>query len=121
MSAPRGGGFTARNWLENDGDLVDPAAAAERPGLRTGPWGREFDLGAVSGVLLAEGADVTAACRVHAIVVATGDMADVAGCTIIDEALLARGGPFAVDWQGDGLRLTPTKGAARLWSPPKDQ
>lgn len=118
MSTPRGGGFTARNWLENDGDLVEPEVAAGRPGLRQGVWGPEFDLGGATGVLLAEGADGTAACRAHAVVVAVGDAPDVAGCTIIDDALLSRTGTMAVDWLDNRLRLTPTEGAARLWSPP---
>lgn len=119
MSAARGGGFTARNWLENDGDLVDPAVAADRAGLQVGPWGRTFSLGGVTGVLLGDGADVGDACRVHAVVVAQDDAPDVAGCLILDAALLARSGTVAVNHNDAGLQVAWTEATERLWSPPR--
>ncbi len=33
LSAAKGGGFLARNWLEDDGDLADQGTAAARPGF----------------------------------------------------------------------------------------
>ncbi|MCX7287953.1 MAG: ComEC/Rec2 family competence protein [Rhodobacterales bacterium] len=44
LSAPSGGGFAARGWLENDGDLAEQKEASARIGF-TGPKGeRWFDI-----------------------------------------------------------------------------
>ena len=49
MSAPKGAGFTAKSWLEDDGDLALPEEAALRPGF-DGPKGaRAFRIGGCPG------------------------------------------------------------------------
>jgi competence protein ComEC len=122
LSAPRGGGFAAETWLENDGDLAGQRRAAERPGFN-GPKGeRWFDLASLPAVSLS-GKDATgklhAACAKAGLVI-LADWAEAApeGCTLIDMKVLAGTGPFAVWVDKDGLRVQRTRTATRLWSPP---
>lgn len=48
LNKPRGGGFTALSWLENDGDAVDQDAAYARRGLEFSENGTRFTLGSVA-------------------------------------------------------------------------
>ncbi len=122
LSAARGGGFAAESWLENDGDLADQRAAADRAGFR-GPKGeRWFDLDGQPAVVLSGKAalgKLDAACADAALVILAEAARDApAGCALIDAGTLAGTGPLAV-WLGQtGLRVERTKTARRLWSPP---
>jgi competence protein ComEC len=125
LSAPRGQGFAARNWLENDGDLAVQEAAAARPGFAGPPGARSFRLGpdGPSGVVLKgrqAAAGAAAACAAGGLVVVAAWLEEaVAGdCLLIDRAFLARSGPLAVHpAAGGGLLLEPARRVARLWSP----
>ena len=122
LSAPRGGGFSAENWLQNDGDLATQEDAAARPGF-DGPRGaRRFVVGGVPGVVLTGKAGLAAApaaCAAGGIVVVAGMAEGVDGpCALIDEGLLRQTGAIAVWIQDGGLRLVPARGAARRWQPP---
>lgn len=122
LSAPKGGGFAAENWLQNDGDLAEQAKAAERPGF-DGPKGeRWFTLAGLRVVsLTGKGAEEKLArvCAEAALVIlAAKPMIVPRDCPLIDQATLAASGPLALWADTEGLRIETTKGARRLWSPP---
>ena len=122
LSAAKGGGFAAENWLQNDGDLAEQAVAAEREGFE-GPRGeRWFEIAGQRGVVLGgKGAaeKLTAACAGASLVIFSDTAESVPeGCGLIDAKVLAETGPLAVWNTGEGLQFQPTKGATRLWSPP---
>ena len=52
LSVPRGAGFAATNWLENDGDLSDQVSAAQRQGFDGPKYQRSFNLGPWRGIHL---------------------------------------------------------------------
>jgi competence protein ComEC len=123
LSAPRGGGFAAESWLENDGDLAGQTLAAARDGF-TGPRGeRWFQIGDLSGVVLSgkgAAAAVGPACATGSLVI-LAEVVDQppADCRLIDAKTLRATGPLAI-WPGEGgLRIVVTKQADRLWSGPR--
>lgn len=122
LSAAKGGGFAAENWLQNDGDLAEQTLAAERPGF-DGPKGeRWFTLAGLRGVALSgKGAEgkLPAACADAALVILAAKVETrPEGCGLIDQTTLAATGPLAI-WISDGdIRIVRTKAANRLWSPP---
>ncbi|NHB77691.1 ComEC/Rec2 family competence protein [Rhodobacter sp. M37P] len=122
LSAARGGGFAAENWLQNDGDLAAQEVAARRPGFE-GPKGeRWFDLAGLRAVSLSgKGAEAKLAevCRsADLVILAAKAEAVPPGCRLIDQQTLAQTGPLALWQSGATLRFETTKGAHRLWSPP---
>jgi len=122
LSAAKGGGFAAENWLQNDGDLTEQALAAERPGF-DGPKGeRWFDLAGLHAVALSgKGAETKLAevCRSAGLVVLAAEAgAAPENCPLIDAKTLSATGALALWQEGDSLRIEATKGAQRLWSPP---
>jgi competence protein ComEC len=123
LSAPKGAGFAAKNWLENDGDLAGQEQAAERAGF-DGPKGaRAFRIMDWSGVVLTgKGAadKVAGACgRTDLVIVADRLEALPTGCLVLDQSRLSETGALALWLDGDkGLRLEPTHAVRRLWSPP---
>jgi competence protein ComEC len=122
LSAAKGGGFAAENWLQNDGDLAEQGAAAARPGF-DGPKGeRRFVLGDLRGVqLTGKGAEarLDAACATDTLVIlAAPAEAAPEGCRLIDAKMLAATGPLAVWITEDGIAFERTRVAHRLWSPP---
>ncbi|MFM7443840.1 MAG: hypothetical protein ACKO2N_08000, partial [Tabrizicola sp.] len=122
LSAPKGGGFAAENWLQNDGDLVLQDAAAARAGFEGKKGERWFDLAGLSGVALSgKGAEakLTAVCaQADLVILAAEAQAAPEGCPLIDQTVLSQTGPLAVWQDAAGLRFETTKGADRLWSPP---
>jgi competence protein ComEC len=122
LSKPRGGGFAAESWLENDGDLAEQAGAAARPGFDGPLAARRFVVAGLSAVILSgksAAAALPAACAgadlVIVPVVAEGN--PPGRCTVIDAALLARTGALAGEAGPQGLWLRPTHRAARAWEP----
>ncbi|EKE43680.1 competence protein [Oceaniovalibus guishaninsula JLT2003] len=134
LNKPKGQGFVASNWLENDGDRVDQAQAAERPGLARDADGlTTFSLGGqriahIAGRNAAERA--AAACGRMDIVIMSGtaDGPDdtskphelTARCEIIDATTLRRTGAIAM-WaaaEGDGLHRLTVRDASgrRAWN-----
>lgn len=122
LSAAKGGGFAAENWLQNDGDLAPQDAAAARPGFEGNKGERWFDLGGLRAVALSgKGAQEKLAgvcARADLVILAARAEAAPAGCPLIDESVLRETGPLAVWQDGAGMRFERTKGADRLWSPP---
>ncbi|MFN3645997.1 MAG: ComEC/Rec2 family competence protein [Gemmobacter sp.] len=123
LSLPRGNGFAAQVWLENDGDRVSQEQAAARPGFAGGRGDRRFWLDGVAGAhLTGKGAEgrLPAVCAEVAIVILAAPARQVPeGCLVIDQTLLAQTGPLAV--QSDetgGWRFAATRpDRARRWSP----
>ncbi|MDU8943898.1 ComEC/Rec2 family competence protein [Ovoidimarina sediminis] len=123
LSKPRGGGFAAETWLENDGDGATQGVAAARSGLmidkghavgRIGP----FDIHHLWG----RGAEEAgrAACARNAILVTSAPIAPLAGpCRVIDPAVLAETGALALYLRKETLIDVPTyrPGAHRPWAP----
>jgi competence protein ComEC len=126
LSAPRGNGFTAEVWLENDADPVAQAVAAGRPGF-SGPRGdRRFAHGGIGFAQLSgkgAAARVPAACREAAVVILAARLEGPVpeGCTVIDRALLARTGALALSVAPPGgaapVVLHASDAAVRRWSP----
>ncbi|MEY4982116.1 MAG: hypothetical protein RIR62_382, partial [Pseudomonadota bacterium] len=120
LSRARGEGFTATNWLENDGDLSGQAQAAGRAGFLPDPLGTAFDLAGRRGLLLADGADAAAACARFDLVLAGAEVGAVDGpCRLIGPAVLARSGTLAFHRDGDRIRIAATRDARRAWSMPE--
>ncbi len=120
LSAAKGAGFAASDWLANDGDLADQKEAANRKGF-TGPaMARGFQLGGWRGVVLkgkGAAAQLDRACKENDLVVLAADLAALPeGCIVIDRTELALSGAVAGWLEPDGgLRLIPTNRAARVW------
>ncbi|MDF0599476.1 ComEC/Rec2 family competence protein [Psychromarinibacter sp. C21-152] len=120
LSKPRGEGFVALSWLENDGDAADQAGAFARPGLAAG----RFDLDGRSVVhITGRGATerVAESCRTASLVItsveAGADTGAAGPCILVDEAKLRETGSLAVFPEADRLRFVGAKtGARRLWS-----
>jgi competence protein ComEC len=123
LSAPKGAGFSVKNWLENDGDLIGQEGAAEREGF-AGPKGaRSFQLAGWSGVVLtgqAAADSVPDACASMSLVVIADWIEQTPdGCLVLDKGKLAETGAIAIWQDGEkGLLLEPTHKVRRLWSPP---
>lgn len=122
LSASKGGGFAAENWLQNDGDLALQDAAAARPGFEGKKGERWFEVAGLKAVALSgKGAEAKLAevCgRADLVILAAKAEATPAGCPLLDEGVLRETGPLAIWQDGAGLRFQRTKGAHRLWSPP---
>lgn len=122
LSAPRGAGFAARNWLENDGDLAAQGQAAARIGM-VGPEGaRLFRLGDLRGIALkGRGAvdRVADACAGHDLVVIAADVpSPPQGCLLLDRSRLRDSGALALDLRGGQIVVRRTTDQRRAWSAP---
>ncbi len=121
LSAAKGGGFAAENWLQNDGDLASQAEAAERPGFTGARGERWFDIGGTRAVVLTGKNGVAAlvpACATGALVILADRVEGEApeGCRLIDQTTLRATGPLAVWSRPEGLWIEPTHQSQRLWS-----
>lgn len=123
LSRPRGLGFAAANWLENDGDLVAQSDAALRQGFVAREGGLGFAIGAGRGIIATDGADLAALCRDHAVVISQSPAEQGRGpCLYLDPTGLRRSGTVAIYPSDDGLRLVETEARRRAWSAPdRDQ
>ncbi len=121
LSAPKGAGFAASSWLENDGDLVAQEDAAARPGFDGPATARSFRLGEWQVVQLkGKGAAdrLGAACAAADLVIVAAEAeTPPPGCSVIDRTLLGRTGTLILTPMADGrLRVDPTETASRLWT-----
>jgi len=120
LTKPRGEGFAARTWLENDGDPADQEAAAARH-----PEGGDARF-ALPGLVLAQVAGRGAAdrladaCPGADLVVFSAKPLEryPAGCSVLDRNMLARTGPIAIHDGPDGPRFVATAETTGLrpWS-----
>lgn len=122
LSRAKGAGFTARNWLENDGDPVQQSQAAARAGLVHGAKEVAFAIGRARGLhLLGKGAAarVAGACR-RAEVVVLAELSQIypRGCLVLDLTALRRLGAVALELTPAGeLELSAAKAVDRPWGP----
>ncbi|WP_436399537.1 ComEC/Rec2 family competence protein [Roseobacter sp. S98] len=117
LSKPRGAGFIASNWLENDGAPVDQETAASR-------WpegGAGLLPGGISVIHLSgkKAAEAFSGCDADQIVVANHDLplTDV-DCDVFDPSRLRNTGAVALVPNGDGFRLVSVRDTtgSRLWT-----
>lgn len=122
LSVARGAGFTADNWLQDDGDLAVQAEAYARAGF-SGPKGaRAFELDGWRGVALsgkAAGEALVHACAQADLVVMPAAVAPVAPqskyCIVIDRTMLDQTGALAFSVQDGRLLVQPTRASQRIW------
>ncbi|MCC6000777.1 MAG: ComEC/Rec2 family competence protein [Pararhodobacter sp.] len=127
LSRPRGEGFTARNWLEADGDMASQADAHARPGPDGHPLGERFDLGGLGFVHLAgRGAEnrLAAVCTEGIVVILAARLPDrrdathAMPCHIIDQRALAESGALAISLSGERISWRRARDTAghRPWT-----
>ncbi len=109
LSKPKGAGFLARNWLENDGDATTQERASQR-------W-RQGDIVHLSGkrALAAFGG-----CRTGQIIVSSVKAEELQNstCTLFDPATLRLTGSVALHKTREGWHMTTARDKAgdRLWT-----
>ncbi|MGB3314273.1 MAG: ComEC family competence protein, partial [Albidovulum sp.] len=122
LSKPKGAGFVAKSWLEDDGDLAEQEAAFARTGFEGEKGTLRADL---SGTPIAHftgkgsAGRAAAACTKGALVILSEGWSGPAGpCQIYDAAKLRETGALAVHAGPDGLRILTAREAAgdRLWN-----
>lgn len=122
FSKPRGDGFSARNWLENDGDGgLEQAVAFERAGFSGEKGARQFDLGGQTFLhLTGKGAPprLAATCIAGRWVVTTAQYDGDGACIMIDAISLKESGALAIYQDAEKLRVVSSKARAgqRLWN-----
>nr|WP_235971103.1 ComEC/Rec2 family competence protein [Palleronia pontilimi] len=116
LSKPKGDGFAARVWLENDGDLTEQSAAAVfEPGHRF--WASGLSIVQISGRGAADRARES--CAEGGLVVASVEVPDAAGsCLLLDSVDLTRTGAVSVRVRDGQAHLTSAraKTGARPWN-----
>jgi len=122
LSKPRGDGFSAEVWLENEGDAATQEDAAARPGLEglAGPTG--LSVGGLRVVHVTGRGRVeraAAACAEGGLVIVNTTLDTVQGgpCLLRDAAALRRSGALAVYPGAEGVRIVGASDrvGARLW------
>jgi competence protein ComEC len=122
LSYPKGQGFAALSWLEDDGDATDQTGAAARGGFQRAEgevWAE------VAGLKLRQFSGRGAADRVRAacgspgllILVATAPKDLPPDCRLLDTGMLRRTGPIAI-YDRDGRPVIVTvreRSGTRLW------
>lgn len=111
LSKPRGSGFVAGIWLENDGAPVDQAKAAEREGFDLGERRMRTTLNGYD-ILQVSGKTALAAlqgCDGADVLVSNQDDAGDRPCFVLDLKMLAASGAVALDRDGNGLRVTTAR------------
>jgi competence protein ComEC len=122
LSASKGAGFTALQWLENDGDQADQAQAALRSGFVSVEKQRRFSYeGWKVTQLKGKGAEakLPAACAQNDLVIIAAKLTKPVpqGCMIFDETILRRTGSLAVWPRQDGwIKIIQTERQIRFWT-----
>lgn len=122
LSVPKGGGFIAQNWLEDDGDLADQATAAARQGFEGPMAARRFTVAGWRGIALrGKGAAdaLRKACSEADLVILPSAIPPPAappqGCVLIGRKMLDATGAMALTLHPDYLQITPSRFGARIW------
>ncbi len=127
LSKPKGAGFVAQSWLEDDGDLAGQDAAFARGGAEAvrGEWRGQFGQYALIHLTGKTASDRAAAFCAEAVegalVVLNGDWPEGAarnGCDVFDLRRLKRTGALAVSLTDGGLEMTAARDVAgdRIWN-----
>lgn len=119
LSKPKGGGFAAVNWLENDGDLAAQDIAAKRVGFAGEAGAKRFAIGPLRGVALSgKGAAqrlAEACAEVDFVVLAAKADVVPAACIVLDEKRLAQTGALAFRVRDGAVEVLATRALPRLW------
>ncbi|MFT6025365.1 MAG: competence protein ComEC [Ascidiaceihabitans sp.] len=120
LSKPKGAGFVASNWLENDGDPVDQDKAALRWGGDTGRI-KSKQIGDIELVhVIGKKAVATInTCRADQVIVASVKPEQtITGCTVIDPITLRDTGAVAFYEKAGKITMQTARDASgdRLWS-----
>ncbi len=121
LSKPRGDGFSAKSWLENDGDPAEQAVAATRVAYQVDGRIRAFDLGKAR-IVHATGKVASRValgdCQAATLLISNAYLDAPAGCQVYDAKRLAGSGTLAIYATQDGLRVVSAAELAgrRLWS-----
>ena len=115
-SQPRGGGFVARVWLENDGERVDqPVGAARWPQVEAGVARIEVAGREIIHLTGKRAAERFGECRAGQIIVAAHAVAGVGPCQIFGPENLRDLGSLAlIDGQ---IISAAARSGRRLWHP----
>lgn len=127
LSKPKGGGFIAKNWLEDDGDsaLQEDAFARGGTPAKRGEWRGQFaghPIYHLTGKTAPErAAALCATAAPGTMMVLNGDWPEEAerhGCEVFDAASLARTGALAFPETGRGTGIVTARQTAgiRLWN-----
>ncbi len=124
LSKPKGDGFAALSWLENDGDPAAQADAHLRAGFSGATGELWFAVGTERAVhLTGRGRDkrLARACGSGAVVVYSGVAEPVAGCRIIDSKTLGATGALAIYGERGGMRMVAVRDVTgrRPWNDPQ--
>jgi len=112
LSKPRGDGFAAGSWLENDGDPVEQETAHARAGFGGEAGALSFALGEGAAIHLSGrgAADrVEAACAGASLVILAAEAEEPAGCTLIHARTLTQTGALAIYAKGDTFRTVTVR------------
>jgi competence protein ComEC len=121
LSKPRGDGFAALSWLENDGDPALQAVAYDRGGFQEDGRLRQFSLGQAR-LLHATGKQASAVaiadCADFDMVIVNVPASAPKTCTVYDLKRLRSTGALALSISEERLRVVTARKAtgARLWS-----
>ena len=120
MSKPKGDGFSASSWLENDGDPVEQSEAAARLDfdVRDNVRALQTDAGLILHATgKVAGGEAAARCRDAILVVVNVNLPSVQGCNIFDATRMRETGSLALYTDGDFRIVTARQlQGARLWS-----
>ena len=123
LNKPKGDGFSAQSWLENDGDRVTQATAAARSGFGGKKGQMYLNVGGVTiAHLSGRGAVDRFAdnCSKFDVVILANKTSPVeaTGCVKIDEPYLKQRGAVAITAGGGQVSITGAKdhSGARLWN-----
>lgn len=123
LSKPKGAGYAAESWLEDDGDGAAQLVAAARPGMTRLPGEVALDLG---GLRLRQfsgrggAVRAAAACGTAEILLLTTSAPKDAECRIWDPGVMRKTGAVAIWQTPDGPRFETVARASgrRLWTGP---
>jgi competence protein ComEC len=125
LSKPRGEGFAADTWLENDGDGVTQEAAAARPGfepIEKGSWRTKslpiFLVTGRDGAVRAE-----RLCSPGRVVVTSAEVPRDGPCILLDRTRLEDAGGVSLTHGSDGPRIVATRDVVgnRPWTGRPDE
>ena len=121
MSKPRGQGFVALSWLENDGDRVSQKTSFERAGLDQfgGITVGVFDSWRIAvASRTADVAELSHFCNEYTVLVSKEPISAGGNCEIFDPERLAQTGPIALYDGPDGPRARYVREVTgqRMWN-----
>ncbi|NNL73808.1 MAG: DUF4131 domain-containing protein [Silicimonas sp.] len=119
LSKPKGDGFAAESWLENDGDPAGQAVAHDRMAFGGAPrWLEVEGMTILHATGKRASAEAIASCQDATIVVVNARVEAPEGCDVYDAKRLAATGALAIERGPDGPRVVTAREltGVRLWS-----